>query len=72
MNEAQRNEIKVHVADSVGYALHHMTNDNLHIAVKAIQDAGLGILELIDDEIDRAERREHENDTMRDDEKSEE
>ena len=72
MNEAQRNEMKLHITDRAVYAIHYLVQNNLDTTKSALQEASRGVQQLIDDKRDRAERREYENDTMRDDEKSEE
>lgn len=71
MNKAQRNEIKVRIAYSTGYALHQLAHDNLYTVKSAMNDAAQGIRQLIDDAEDRVERREYENEIMIGDEKSE-
>ena len=71
MNKAQRNEIKLHITNRTVYAIHNLVQNNLNTTKSALQDASRGVQQLIDDERDLAERQEHENDTMRDDEKRE-
>jgi hypothetical protein len=72
MNKAQRNEMKLKIAEDTSYALFRVTTGSLNAAMTGIDAAKEHLQQLIDDERDRAERREHENDTMVDDEKSEE
>jgi len=71
MNKAERNELKKRVAEDTRYTTFGMENGNFDVAMIGIDTAKKHLQQLIDDEKNRAERREAENDTMRDDEKSE-
>ena len=71
MNEAERNKLKLKVTQHTGYAMYHMATGELNAALSGLSIAMVRLHELIDDERDRAERREAENETMMDDEKSE-
>ena len=72
MNEAERNELKLKIAEDTSYAVFRMSTGSLYVAMTGIDAAKEHLQQLIDDERDRVERREAENATMMDDEKSEE
>ena len=72
MIRSQINELKISIVEHLGYALYSLPAGHLQVTLREIKAATRGITQLIDDERDRAERREAENATMMDDEKSEE